>query len=244
MSTIRKSARAPGAIRPRSSRPSARAPPIVAAVKKSAAPTACAWPAATRARIAAVRNSSTKLCGKVSVDIQRDTGGTISPEILEQDTAPREHRRAVRYGCTGCGKVAEVVAGRPVQPGMMVEEDRVADNRIGTEHADLAQPFDRRFAVPPHDLVKLGDALRRVDLERQPALARRRGAVAQQRFGAGVDLGGIKHPVETAGRVLARPVDQPKRAVESIPSGLFVPGVTHLVAIRREPPPERNIGAT
>jgi len=94
------------------------------------------------------------------------------------------------------------------------------------------------------DRVRLARGHSRVDLERQPALARRRGAVAQQRFGAGVDLGGIKHPVETAGRVLARPVDQPKRAVESIPSGLFVPGVTHLVAIRREPPPERNIGAT
>ena len=60
----------------------------------------------------------------------------------------------------------------------MVEKDRVADNRIGTEHTGLAQPFDRRFAVPPHDLVKLDDALRRVDLERQPALARRRGTVA------------------------------------------------------------------
>src|SRR6516162_8225607 len=73
MSTMRKSARAPDAIRPRSSRPSARAPPIVAVVKISAAPTACAWPAATRARIAAVRNSSTKLCGKVSVPIPRLT---------------------------------------------------------------------------------------------------------------------------------------------------------------------------
>ena len=29
-----------------------------------------------------------------------------------------EHRRAERYGCTGCGKVAEVVAARPVQPGI------------------------------------------------------------------------------------------------------------------------------
>src|SRR6516162_4297114 len=193
MSTIRKSARAPGAIRPRSSRPSARAPPIVAAVKKSAAPTACAWPAATRARIAAVRNSSTKLCGKVSVPIPRlIPAARYRPKSSSR--MPREHRRAVRYGCTGFGKVSEVVAGRPVQPGMMVEKDRVADNRIGTEHTGLVQPFDRRFAVPPHDLVKLDDALRRVDLERQPALARRRGTVAQQRFGAGVDLGGIKHP--------------------------------------------------
>ena len=81
----------------------------------------------------------------VGADPESDPGGTIAPEILEQDAAPREHRRAVRYGCTGFGKVGEVVAGRPMQPGMMVEEDRVADNRIRTEHAGLVQPFDRRF---------------------------------------------------------------------------------------------------
>ena len=48
------------------------------------------------------------------------------------------------------------------------------------EHADLAQPFDRRPAVPPHDLVKLDNALRRMDPQRQPAFACRRGAVASR----------------------------------------------------------------
>jgi recombinational DNA repair ATPase RecF len=52
--------------------------------------------------------------------------------------------------------------------------------------------------VPPHDLVKLDDALRRMDLQRQPAFARRRGAVSQQLFGTGVDLSRVKRAVETA----------------------------------------------
>src|SRR6266446_10975911 len=159
MSTMRKSARAPGAIRPRSSRPSAGA-----ADRGGRKDIGCT----DRVRLARGHSrqdrGGTQLLDEimrkgVGADPEIDPGGTILPEILEQDAAPREHRRAVRYGCTGFGKVGEVVAGRPVQPGMMVEKDRVADNRTGTEHADLAQPFDRRFPVPPHDLVKLDDAL-------------------------------------------------------------------------------------
>ena len=79
----------------------------------------------------------------------------------------------------------EVVAGGPVQPGMMVEKDRVADDRVGAEHADLAQPFDRRLAVPPHDLVKLDDALRRMDLQ---GSRRSRAAAALSRNSASVQV--------------------------------------------------------
>jgi hypothetical protein len=50
-----------GARRPRSSRPNARAPPMVAAVKMSAAVTAWALPPAIRARIAVVRRSSVQV---------------------------------------------------------------------------------------------------------------------------------------------------------------------------------------
>ena len=35
--------------------------------------------------------------------------------------------------------------------------------------------------------------------------------------------------------MLARPVDQPERAVEPVPPGLLVPAVTHLVAVWRVP---------
>jgi hypothetical protein len=61
----------------------------------------------------------------------------------------------------GLGDMGEVVAGCPVQPAMVVEKDRMADDRVFPEYAYLAQPFDRRSAVPPHDLLELNDALRR-----------------------------------------------------------------------------------
>jgi hypothetical protein len=53
-----------------------------------------------------------------SADPQIDPGGTIPAEILEQDVAPRKHRRAMRHVGAGLGEMGEVVAGRPVQPGM------------------------------------------------------------------------------------------------------------------------------
>jgi hypothetical protein len=42
--------------------------------------------------------------------------------------------------------------------------------------------------VAPHDLEKLDDALRCMDLQRQPSFTGGRGAVAQQRCGARIDL--------------------------------------------------------
>jgi len=62
---------------------------------------------------------------------------------------------------------------------MMVEKNRVADDRVVAEHPDLAQPSDRRPAVPPHNLLKLDHTLRCMNLQRQPALTGGRGAVAQ-----------------------------------------------------------------
>jgi hypothetical protein len=171
----------------------------------------------------------------VGADAEIDPGGAIPAEILQYYAAPRKNRRAVRDRGAGFGKMGEVVAGRPVQPGMMVEKDRMGDDRVCAEHADLAQPFDWRFAVPPHDLVKLDNALRRMDLQRQPAFAGRRGAFAQQRPGAGIDLGRIESTIEPARRMLTRPLDKAERAVEPVPPNLLVPLVAHLVAVRRVP---------
>ena len=61
------SALQPGASRPMSSRPSAFAPPTVAAWRMSAVDTVSMCSAAIRARTAAVRISSRMLCGDVSV---------------------------------------------------------------------------------------------------------------------------------------------------------------------------------
>jgi hypothetical protein len=70
----------------------------------------------------------------------------------------------MRHGGAGVGKIGEIVAGGPVQPGMMVEKNRMADDCVVAEHPDLAQPSDRRLAVPPHDFLKLNDTLRRMNL--------------------------------------------------------------------------------
>ena len=130
----------------------------------------------------------------VGANAEIDPRGAIAAEILEQYAASRKHRRAMRHSGAGIGKIGEIVAGGPVQPGMAVEENRVADDRIVAEHPDLAQPPDRRPPVPSHDLLKLDAALRRMNLQRQPAFAGRRGAVAQQRLGAGVALSGVQTP--------------------------------------------------
>jgi len=115
----------------------------------------------------------------VGADAEIDPRGAISPEILEQYAAPREYGRAVRDSGAGLGKIGKIVAGRPVQPGMMVEKNRVTDDRVVAEHTDLAQPSNGGPAVPPHDFVKFDDTLRSMNLQRQPALTGGRRTVAQ-----------------------------------------------------------------
>ena len=100
----------------------------------------------------------------VCADAEIDPRGAISAEILQQYAAPRKHGRAVRHGGAGVGKIGEIVSGGPVQPGMMVEKNRVADDRVVAEHPDLSQPYDRRLAVPPHDFLKLDHTLRCMNL--------------------------------------------------------------------------------
>ena len=45
----------------------------------------------------------------VGADPQIDPGGTIPAEILEQDAAPRKHRRTMRHGGAGLGEMGQVV---------------------------------------------------------------------------------------------------------------------------------------
>jgi hypothetical protein len=44
----------------------------------------------------------------------------------------------MRHGGAGLGEMGEVVADRPVQPGMMVEKNRMADDRFGASRAAAA----------------------------------------------------------------------------------------------------------
>ena len=63
----------------------------------------------------------------------------------------------------------------------------------------------------------------------------RRGAVTQQLFGAGINLGGIQNAIEPARGMLARPVDDAKRPVEPVAAGCLIPLVAHLMAVRCKP---------
>jgi hypothetical protein len=115
----------------------------------SAAVTTCALLAAMRARIAAVRSSSMKLCGKVSVPMPRLTPAARYRPKSSSNMPRRENTgRAMRHGGASLGKIGEIVSGGPVQPRVMIEKNRVPDDRIVAEHHDLAQPSDRCLAVP------------------------------------------------------------------------------------------------
>jgi hypothetical protein len=157
--------------------------------------------------------------------------------MLQGDAAAREDGRAMGDVGPGRGQAWEVVAGRPMQPGMMIEKNGVADDRVRTEHPQCLQPFDRGLAVSPHDFVKLDDALRRMNLQWQPAFASRGRAVTQQRLAAGVDLRRTKHAGEPARWVLAGPVDRAQCPVEPRLPSRLVPLVAHLSPVCRVPPP-------
>jgi hypothetical protein len=62
---------------------------------------------------------------------------------------------------------------------MGVEKQRVAEDRLGSEDADLVGPLHRRLAVAAQHLLHLGDALRNMDGQGRAAFARRIMAVAQ-----------------------------------------------------------------
>jgi len=84
----------------------------------------------------------------VGADAEIDPGGAISAKILQQYATSRKHGRAMRHGGASLGKIGEIVSGGPVQPRVMIEKNRVPDDRIVAEHPDLAQPSDRCLAVP------------------------------------------------------------------------------------------------
>jgi len=66
----------------------------------------------------------------------------------------------------GLRQEIEILPRRPMQPGVMVEKDAVANDGMATKRADIMQPADRRLAVAAEHLVEFGDVLRSVNLER------------------------------------------------------------------------------
>ena len=101
----------------------------------------------------------------------------------------------------------------------------------GPSRPSAVRPLDRGLAVAADHLAHLDDALRDVHRERQPALARRGVAVAQQIGGAGVDLHRRDDAREPAARMRQRRVDDLERGREPGPAARLVPGVKQLVVV-------------
>src|SRR5215211_5324464 len=151
-SQISRSAFAPGAIRPRSSRPSAFAPPRVVALKTSAAVAISVWRSTILLTAAVQRSASIMLCGAVSVP----------GEALHRDPAPRKDPDAVRDVRGGVCQDADVVC-LVVRPAPAAGDDRVTENDVRAEEPDLLEPFDRRHPVAADHLVELGHRLRSME---------------------------------------------------------------------------------
>src|ERR1700723_3131398 len=85
----------------------------------------------------------------------------------------------------------EVALAPPVQPGVLIDENGMAECGVLTEYADFFGPLNRGYSMPAHHFLEFQDALRTMCGEWKAALAGGGGAVAKQAFGTGVDLGRI-----------------------------------------------------
>ena len=106
---------------------------------------------------------------------------------------------------------------------MLVDEDRVSQNGVGAEKADIGRIFERRLAVPVHDLVEFDLRLRNVGREPAPRLAREGGRVAQGGFGAGLDLSGKDDAAKPAARLPLRLFHHANRRLEGLPPLGLIP---------------------
>src|SRR6516225_6656337 len=109
----------------------------------------------------------------------------------------------------------EIGLGPPANPGMGVEKQRVAENGLRAQYADLVRPLDRCLAVAPDHLLHFVNALRDVHREWNPALTRRLSAVAQEIRGTVLDLHRRENTGKPAARVLRGALDHSQRRREA-----------------------------
>src|ERR1700723_1439129 len=85
----------------------------------------------------------------------------------------------------------EVALAPPVQPGVLIDENGMAECGVLTEYVDFFGPLNRGYAVTTHHFLEFQDALRTMRGEWKAAFVGGGGAVAKQAFGAGIDLSRI-----------------------------------------------------
>src|SRR6266436_8320912 len=125
---------------------------------------------------------------------------------------------------------------------MGIEKERVAEDRVAAEDADLVRPLDRRLPVAADHLLDLEDALRDMHGKRNTALARCLAAVAQQLRGAVLDLHWRDDPGEPPARVALGLVYECQRRPETLAPALLVPGELQLEIIGEAPARRRVAG--
>src|SRR5260221_5263280 len=125
---------------------------------------------------------------------------------------------------------------------MVIQENAVADDGVWPQRTQRLQPFDGRLAVATHDFLELDDALGGMDLEGEPALARRLRGIGDELRRAGIDLSRADHAGEPARRVLLCAVDEAECAFHRFPAGLLVPFIAHSMAVARSPAPSAEHG--
>ena len=160
-------------MRPRSSRPSARAPPRVAASKT--------WAAVVASRVALHhlrdhRRPAHRLDHALGIGVGAerhvDARRPVAREGLHGDAAAGEHPHRVRHRAARVRHEPHV-ARRVVGPRRAADDDGVAEDGVGPEHAQLLHPGDGRLAVAGQHLVELDHGLGGVHLVRAPRPRRR-----------------------------------------------------------------------
>src|SRR3546814_19534452 len=89
----------------------------------------------------------------VGAEAERDAGAHVAADMVEGDAAAPEHVRAMGDAGTGADQAAEIVGLRPVQPGGVVQEDAVADDRAVGQHPEVVVPLPRRHSLAAVILV-------------------------------------------------------------------------------------------
>src|SRR5215471_8346967 len=126
---------------------------------------------------------------------------------------------------------------------MGIEKQRVAENGLWAQYADLVRPLDWRLAVAPDHLLHFVNALRDVHRERNPALARRLSAVAQKIRGTVLDLHRRENTGKPAARVLGGALDHCQRHGKALASARLIPFEPQIEVVFQPPARRREAGS-
>src|ERR671921_2595183 len=113
---------------------------------------------------------------------------------------------------------------------MMVEEDAMSEDEVGSEDAETLQHGGSRLAGSAQQFLMLGHGLGGMDGDAHSTPARLGGGFLDQLFRTGFDLGWSDDPVDAAAGMGARPVHEGQRLGIPLPAPRLVPVEVEAVA--------------